>query len=192
MTYTLKMLKDALYTGPQPVLYQRGKSISEREFMDLLFSTEFYSGTFEDENGEPYSLKTVLSESTSGGKSQRNKVFKGQYSGFALETNVLKILQLRPDYLKRLCGRCEAEILKAENDAALRGLIGEINSTDIYEASFPYFQFVSSALEHEAALAFAAVVMFLLMQGRVERLLPILDDTRLFAEQFDYMEQTIP
>ena len=174
MHYTLKELKNALYTGAQPALYLRGGSVSEQEFMDLLFSSDFYSGTFEDEIGDPVSLKTMLSEETGGGKSQRNKVFKGQYSGFTLEANVIKILQLRPDLLKKLCGKCADEIRKAEHDDALRGLLGEINSDEIYGASLPYHQFVSSALEHEAALAFAAVVMFLLMQGRAAAFQPLL------------------
>ena len=192
MHYTLKELKNTLYTGAHPVLYLRGNSVSEQEFMDLLFSSDFYSGTFEDENGDPVSLKTMLSEETGGGKSQRNKVFKGQYSGFTLEVNIIKVLQLRPDLLKKLCGKCADEIRKAENDEALRGLLREINSTEIYGASLAYFQFVSSALEHEVPLAMAAVVMYLLLQGQVGRFLPILESSRLFSGQFDYMEQTIP
>ena len=192
MHYTLKELKNALYTGAQPALYLRGGSVSEQEFMDLLFSSDFYSGTFEDENGDPVSLKTMLSEETGGGKSQRNKVFKGQYSGFTLETSVIKVLQLRPDLLKKLCGKCADEIRKAENDDALRGLLGEINSDEIYGTSLPYHQFVSSALEHEVPLAMAAVIMYLLLQGQVGRFLPILESSRLFSGQFDYMEQTIP
>ena len=85
MNYTLKMMKDALYTGPNPVLYARGKNVTEEDFLDLLFSPDFYSKSFQDENGESFSLETILCARPNGGTAQRNKVFTGKYEGFRLE-----------------------------------------------------------------------------------------------------------
>lgn len=188
--FTLTKLKDQLYTGNTPILYSRKKGeLTEDLFLGIVFPEEFYTAAFEDGNGREYSLEKLLTK-RGNNASQRNRIFNRKYTGYTLRDNVVGILGLRPEIWDSICQKCKMEISKASDPSRLNQYIQKLAGEDVKSAAFRAY--LLKALEEEPGNALAAAVVYLLLDGKVDELLPLFNSTESYAKQFRYMERACP
>lgn len=184
--YSLMDLKKALYGGEKPIITTT-RAMKVSDFMETFFPTEFYLGTFTDAAGKPHSLRTMLSGSGQGPKSQRSKIFNRKYDSDKLQSEVIAILALRADLWTDICTNCHLQIANAD----LPRLESLLTAAAKGMRDKTFLHWVETILPDAPERALAAVLLCTLCQGNPSRYETIYSGGKPLREQLGYMDVSL-
>lgn len=186
--YTLNEMKNELYGGKSPLLHwDRGGIPKEASFVAHFFPEEFCMGSFIGKDGKELSLNTILGNA-SGAKSQRNKVFNGNYIGNKMQDTAIPILRTHPSFWEQMRANCQQTVM--ESDPKRRSELEEkfraIGKSVGHEA---YDRFLEQKLdEGELGTVYASLIITLMVQGSVDALLEIFNGSISLEDQYGYLD----